>query len=106
MVSAQQSSRLTYWYPAALRPLATKMSAIPLTIDSLKSARHCVEFQLLKPIGGVRARPLASALAGGAVSRTEPTIPPRASPVAASAAMSLRGLGTCVLLQVSAAAAA
>src|SRR5438105_3380012 len=82
------------------------MSAIPLTIASLKSGRHSVEFQLLKPIGGVRARPLASAFAAGAVNRTEPTIPPSASPVAASSATSLRGLRTYVLLQVSAAAAA
>ena len=65
--SAQQSSRLTYWYPAAFRPLATKMSAMPSTIVSLNSARQWVEFQLLKPIGGVRARPLPSraAAAGG-----------------------------------------
>src|SRR5437764_3447911 len=40
------------------------MSAMPLIIDSLNSARHCVEFQLLKPIGGVFARPLSHASAG------------------------------------------
>lgn len=28
---------------------------MPLTIDSLNSSLQCVEFQLLKPIGGVRA---------------------------------------------------
>jgi hypothetical protein len=41
----------------AFGPLFTKMSAMPLTISSLKSLRQCVVFQLLKPIGGVRARP-------------------------------------------------
>src|SRR2546430_15896637 len=65
LVSPQQSSRLTYWYPAASRPDETKMSAIPLTMASLKSALHLVEFQLLKPIGGGRAHPLARAAAGG-----------------------------------------
>src|SRR2546430_14344294 len=65
LVSPQQSSRLTYWYPAASRPDETKMSAIPLTMASLKSALHLVEFQLLKPIGGGGAHPLGSGPAGG-----------------------------------------
>src|SRR6266508_4524146 len=91
VVSAQQSSRLTYWYPAALRPEETKMSAIPFTIDSLKSARHSVEFQLLKPIGGVSARPLARAAAGGALNRTVPTAAAATTtPAALSADTSLR----------------
>src|SRR5436305_4394674 len=86
-VSAQQSSRLTYWYPAALRPLDTKMSAIALTIPSLNPEPHLVEFQLLNPIGGVRASPLASGLAGGAARSTPPVIPPTARPGAASTAV-------------------
>src|SRR5687768_15540731 len=46
------------------------MSAMPLTIASLNSGRQSVEFQLLKPIGGVRARPFSRARAGaGATSR-------------------------------------
>ncbi len=36
------------------------MSAIPLIIASLKSAPQWVEFQLLKPMGGVLARPSGS----------------------------------------------
>src|SRR2546430_7367237 len=100
LVSPQQSSRLTYWYPAASRPDETKMSAIPLTMASLKSALHLVEFQLLKPIGGVRANPLASAEAGGAVNTAEPkTAAARARPVAASAEKSIRDLRTVVLLR-------
>src|SRR5215211_6981927 len=47
------------------------MSMIPRTIASLKSSRQPVVFQLLKPIGGIRASPLASAYAGGAGSTTE-----------------------------------
>ncbi len=38
---------------------------MPLTMDALKSARQWVEFQLLKPIGGVRASPSARAGAAG-----------------------------------------
>src|SRR5689334_6858648 len=71
--SAQQSSMLTYSYPAAFRPLSTKMSAMPLTIASLNSARQAVVFQLLKPIGGVGARPSGRACAAGAT-RTALTI--------------------------------
>src|SRR3954466_11080004 len=85
--SAQQSSRFTYWYPASLRPRATKMSAMPLTMASLKSARQAVLFQLLNPIGGVRANPFSSADAGWAVSATAPA---RVSPAAARAETSLR----------------
>src|SRR2546430_14514474 len=80
LVSAQQSSRLTYWYPAALRPLATKMSAIPLTIASLKSARHWVEFQLLKPIGGGQGEAVGRALARGGGERRRAAVPPRGRP--------------------------
>src|SRR2546427_7511140 len=100
LVSAQQSSRLTYWYPASLSPDETKMSAIPCTIDSLKSARHSVEFQLLKPIGGVSARPLARADAGGAVNSAEPMVAAATTrPAALSADTSIRGL--CMHVNVS-----
>src|SRR5215216_6305375 len=63
------------------------MSAMPLTIASLKSARHCVVFQLLKPIGGVRARPLGSANAGCG-GEAASVINPAAAPVAAAVAVS------------------
>src|SRR6476620_8992434 len=63
------------------------MSAMPLTMASLKSARQAVLFQLLKPIGGVRASPFSSADAGWAVSATAPA---RVSPAAARAETSLR----------------
>src|SRR5947208_16821705 len=65
------------------------MSAMPFTIDSLNSARHCVEFQLLKPIGGVRANPLSRAAAGLAVRATS-AIPPAARPAAATTARTPR----------------
>src|SRR5438045_9243219 len=65
------------------------MSAMPFTIDSLNSARHCVEFQLLKPIGGVRANPLSRAAAGLAV-RATTAIPPAARPAAATTARTPR----------------
>src|SRR2546430_16865923 len=75
LVSPQQSSRLTYWYPAASRPDETKMSAIPLTMASLKSALHLVEFQLLKPIGGGRGHPPGRGAAGGAGGTAPPHTP-------------------------------
>src|SRR5579859_4873790 len=74
------------------------MSAIDLTIASLNPAPHWVEFQLLKPIGGVRAKPLASALAGDAVSRAAVAAPARAMVVAAHTATSLRVTRTDLLL--------
>src|SRR5215211_1206324 len=63
------------------------MSAMPLTIASLKSARHCVVFQLLKPIGGVRARPLGSANAGCG-GEAASVINPAAAPATAAVAVS------------------
>src|SRR5207247_6611085 len=61
----QQSSMLTYWYPAAFMPELTIVSAVCSTSCSLTWQPN--EFQSFQPIGGVRGRPLVSAAAGGAV---------------------------------------
>src|SRR2546429_4012795 len=64
LVSAQQSSMFTNWYPASLSPAETNLSAMPRIIVSLKTEPHLVVFQLLKPIGGVEGRPVSRAGAG------------------------------------------
>src|SRR5438552_18426810 len=90
--SAQQSSMLTYRYPASFRPVETNVSATPSTNASLNAEVHPVAFQLLKPIGGVRARPFSSAAAGcGRTARTT-------SPASASTATAERNLRTGLLL--------
>src|SRR5256886_9207512 len=58
LVSAQQSSMFTNWYPASLSPAETNLSAMPRIIVSLKTEPHLVVFQLLKPIGGGGGRPM------------------------------------------------
>src|SRR3954468_15119583 len=60
----QQSSMLTYWYPAAFMPELTIVSAVCWTSCSLTLQPKA--FQSFQPIGGVRARPLFSATAGAA----------------------------------------
>src|SRR2546430_7621205 len=65
LVSAQQSSMFTNWYPASLSPAETNLSAMPRIIVSLKTEPHLVVFQLLKPIGGGGASPLFRARADG-----------------------------------------
>src|SRR4051812_10283321 len=49
----QQSSILTYWYPASRMPLATMASAVSRMSASL--TLHWNLFQLFHPIGGVFA---------------------------------------------------
>src|SRR6266498_2657023 len=76
------------------KPCRTNASAIPLTNVSLNSGRHCVKFQLLKPIGGVRARPFSSASAGTGLLTTYTVEAVRlaaTSAVAPRRARSLRG---------------
>jgi hypothetical protein len=41
------------------------LSGIPRIVVSLRTLLHRIVFQLLKPIGGVRARPLFRGSAGG-----------------------------------------
>src|SRR2546421_9172879 len=61
----QQSSMLTYWYPAVFIPELTVVSAVCSTSCSLTLQPNA--FQSFQPIGGVRARPLFRAAAGAAV---------------------------------------
>src|SRR5258708_2118158 len=79
---SQQSSMLTYWYPAAAIPEETILSAVDLMSDS--ETLHPKAFQSLKPICGVSARPLFRAAAGGAAA----TVP--ISGAAANAATAAR----------------
>src|ERR1022692_1584377 len=51
--SIQQSSRFTYWYPAACMPLLTNASATALISVSLML--HSKVFQEFHPMGGVAA---------------------------------------------------
>src|SRR5262245_48023593 len=60
--SDQQSSMLTYWYPASLRPDETKNCAVSLMSFSFTSQPKA--FQLLKPMGGVGASPSSFDAAG------------------------------------------
>ena len=69
----QQSSRLTYWYPAAAIPLETKVSAICLMSVSFKL--HWKVFHEFQPMGGRAPRiPLDPA------APPEPAPPPPAIP--------------------------
>ena len=55
VLAIQQSSMLTYWYPAASRPFATIASAVALIRFS--SMLHWNLFQLFQPIGGAVSGP-------------------------------------------------
>src|SRR4051794_20050425 len=86
--SAQQSSMFTYLYPADLSPSDTNESAMPRIVVSLNVLLQWVVFQLLKPIGGVRARPFSRAAADVGWSRS--TVTGTAPiPVASSSAVSV-----------------
>lgn len=64
---------------------------MPSTMAASKSARQCVEFQLLKPIGGVCASPSASAGDSAVPSATAGAArPAEHSRAAASAPTTLR----------------
>ena len=60
--TCQQSSIVTYWYPASRMPVVTIASAMPLIRLSLTS--HPNLFQLFHPMGGVSASPLFTGCAG------------------------------------------
>src|SRR4051812_48468560 len=68
LVVDQQSSRLTYWYPAAAIPLETMASAVRRMIVSLIPQPKL--FQALQPSCGVLPRPFARAEAGPETFRT------------------------------------
>ena len=55
--TCQQSSIVTYWYPASRIPLAAIASATSRMSFALTSQPKW--FQLFHPIGGVRASPLS-----------------------------------------------
>src|SRR5438093_12443952 len=96
--SAQQSSMLTYWYPASFRPSETNASATRLIVVSVKIASWWVKFQLLKPIGGVRANPFSQAQAGcGFAAGTASATRPLAATVAAAVSSADRVLRIGVL---------
>src|SRR4051812_1431644 len=63
----QQSSMLTYSYPAAAMPLDTMTSAVCRMSVSLTEQPNV--FQSFQPMGGVRPSPLLSAWAGGMTAR-------------------------------------
>src|SRR3712207_270686 len=93
---AQQSSMLTYEYPSSWSVLSPifrvwMKSAIFLMKASLTLQRTA--FQLLKPIGGVRARPFSSALAGVGAATRLTTVVARTSTAADEAAITGRSLG-------------
>src|ERR1700678_122743 len=82
--SIQQSSRLTYWYPAACIPLLTKVSATLSIKVSLKLHSHV--FHEIQPIGGVAARVSAADPSAAAWSSDASLEPPSGNVPAASPA--------------------
>src|SRR4051794_26210293 len=69
--ACQQSSRLTYWYPASAMPFCFIAVAVSW-IRSWVIQGQPYGFHVLKPIGGVSASPLSESASAAGVPRDEP----------------------------------